>query len=211
MKLTKYTHACIVLEEQGQGLVIDPGVWSTDLPVLTNVAGIVITHNHMDHFDADKLSALLQANPDAKVFTTQEIADTLQGQSVTAVGEDTTVQAGPFELSFYGQMHALVYNNKPHTQNIGVLVNNNLYYPGDSFTKPGTPVKTLALPISGPWLKTNESIDFMLAIKPQLALSTHDALLSQYGEMITDNWYKPPATENGIAYKHLNPGQSTEV
>jgi L-ascorbate metabolism protein UlaG (beta-lactamase superfamily) len=25
MKLTKYTHACIVLEEQGEKLVIDPG------------------------------------------------------------------------------------------------------------------------------------------------------------------------------------------
>jgi len=213
MKLTKYMHACIVLEEQGQRLVIDPGEWAADVNSLSNVAAIVITHNHFDHFNLKNVRAILQANPTAHIFTTAETANELGGQAtnITPVTEGSTAQAGLFSLQFFGQMHALVTQDKPVTQNVGILVNGNLYYPGDSFTLPNKAVKTLALPVSGPWLKTSESLDFMVAVKPQLAFPTHDALLSEAGISVYEGLYKMLAQANNITFEQLRPGQSIEI
>ncbi len=64
-------------------------------------------------------------------------------------------------------------------QNVGVLIDNGeVYYPGDSFAEPGMPVKTLALPIAAPWMKTSEAMDFLTHVKPERAFPTHDAILS---------------------------------
>ncbi|HSW74367.1 MAG TPA: MBL fold metallo-hydrolase [Candidatus Saccharimonadales bacterium] len=213
MKLTKYMHACIILEEQGQRLIVDPGEWATDVSSLSNVVAIVITHNHFDHFNLKNVRAILQANPAAHIFTTAETANELgnQAKNITTVTEGGTAQAGPFSLQFFGQMHAFITQDKPVTQNVGVLVNDNLYYPGDSFTLPNKAVKTLALPVSGPWLKTSESLDFMLAVKPQLAFPTHDALLSEAGIAVYESLYKLLAKGNNITFEQLRPGQSIEI
>ena len=57
MKLTKYEHACFTLEKDGKMLVVDPGTFTTKLDPPENVVGIVITHEHSDHFDVNALSA----------------------------------------------------------------------------------------------------------------------------------------------------------
>lgn len=213
MKLTKYTHACIVLEEQGQRLIIDPGEWAVEVSGLHGVTAIVITHDHFDHFNLKNVQAILQANPSAHIFTTAETAEKLRGQSIkiTTVNDGDSEQIGPFTLQFFGRMHALVTKDKPLTQNVGVLVNNNLYYPGDSFTLPNTSVKTLATPVSGPWLKTSESINFMLTVKPLVAFPTHDALLSEIGTSVYENWHQLTADAAGIQLLHLVPGASAEI
>lgn len=43
MKITKYEHSCVVIEEKGEKLVIDPGEL-TALPTLTYVRAIIFTH-----------------------------------------------------------------------------------------------------------------------------------------------------------------------
>jgi hypothetical protein len=52
-----------------------------------------------------------------------------------------------------------------------------VYHPGDSVEAPaGTTVDTLLVPISGPWLKVAEAIDFMRAVQPRQAVAIHEAL-----------------------------------
>ena len=211
MKLTKYTHACLVVEEQDQSIIIDPGAWADDLPPLENVAGIVITHNHFDHFDPKRVAAILAANPHARVWTTQETANQLQHPSVQVVVNGTNIQAKPFLLQFFGTTHALVYEDLPQTQNVGVLVNNALYYPGDSFTLPSTPVKMLALPVGGPWLKTSETIDFLKKVRPVVFFPTHDAVLSDKGKEVVEDWYRPWAATHQTELYDLALGQSIDI
>ena len=55
MNISKFTHACVVLEKNNQSLVIDPGGWSQNLQIPENVVGIVVTHEHADHFDLANL------------------------------------------------------------------------------------------------------------------------------------------------------------
>ena len=210
MKLTKYAHACMVLEEQGKKLIIDPGEFTSDFGGTYNVAAVVVTHVHGDHFSAKHLQAIVDANPDAKVFTTAEVSEAWPDSHVQAVkaGEEQT--AGPFTLHFYGELHALIHQIAPQNQNIGVLVNDSFYYPGDSFTLPETKVMVLAVPANAPWAKVGESIDFMQAVAPTQFIRTHDGLLNEIGMSITDTWFNMASDKFGHAYNPLEPGESLE-
>ena len=212
MKLTKYEHACVVLEDGGKKLVIDPGMFTQSLTDLTNVVGLVITHVHEDHFDKVLVDKILAANPEAKVFTVQAVADQLAGKNVQVVKAGDTVKVGPFELTFYGRDHALVHASIPKVDNVGVMVNKTFYYPGDSFTTPdGAAVDVLAVPVSAPWLKTGESMDFLAAIKPRIAFPTHNGLHNDIAESISNQMLGSVAQSLGTEYKVLAANESLTI
>lgn len=215
MKLTKYNHACLTLEHEGKLLVIDPGVWTTDLGVYENVVGIIVTHEHADHFDPTALGAIIAHNPEAKVIAHTDITrqlgtngETLPYETVSA-GDIVTV--GPFTLEFFGGKHATIHSDIPDIANLGVFVNDTLYYPGDSFARPERPVSVLALPVSAPWLKISETMDFLTDTHPKLAFPTHDAILSDEGKGLVDRMLTPLAEKTGGQYQRLSHDHSIEI
>jgi len=185
MKLTKYEHACLTLEKDGVVLVIDPGSLSPDFVAPEGVVAVVITHQHGDHFDHDILASIIDKNPEAIVIAPADVVSQIEVFETRQVTGGDGVTVGPFDLKFYGQKHEPIHSSLPVADNVGVLVNDLLYYPGDSFTKPDTSVDTLAVPASGPWLKVGESIDFLLAVKPRFAFPTHEGLLNESGKEFT--------------------------
>lgn len=212
MKVTKYTHACIVIEESGQKIVIDPGSWTADLPDITDVAAIVITHNHMDHFNADHLAAIANTNPGVRILGTQEVAESLAAPHVTAATAGQTVTVGNFNLEFFGGKHAQIHPTIPAIQNVGVLVNDTFYYGGDSFAVPtDRSITALAIPVSAPWLKMAEVIDYYNTIKPHICIPTHNALLSEIGQGLADTFLQGLADKAEATYTSLKPGQTVEV
>ena len=62
MRLTKFGHACVRLEDGDRRLVIDPGTY-TDAEALSGATGVLVTHEHADHVDVDKLEQALADNP----------------------------------------------------------------------------------------------------------------------------------------------------
>ena len=52
MQLTKFTHACVRLDDGNRSLVIDPGVFSEVEAALDGVSTVLITHEHVDHTQA---------------------------------------------------------------------------------------------------------------------------------------------------------------
>ncbi|HSX33437.1 MAG TPA: MBL fold metallo-hydrolase [Candidatus Saccharimonadales bacterium] len=211
MKLTKYGHACMTLEEQSKKLLIDPGVMTPNIGEVNDIVAVVVTHEHADHLNLAHLAQVAQANPDVKIFTPSDAAKKLQGLPATTVKAGDKLQVGPFQLVFYGEKHAEVHEHVPMCDNVGVLVNDNFYFPGDSFTKPGVPVKTLALPISGPWLKTGEVIDYLDAVKPTSTFPTHDGMLSAGGKQMYEAWTQQTCEKHGITWFALEPGESKEI
>lgn len=210
MKLTKYQHACVILEEQGKRLVIDPGGW-TQLNDVTGVVAIAITHVHADHCNPEHIATIAAANPTVQIFGTQQVAEALPGQQVTVAQPGRSVQVGPFTMAFYGGQHATIRPQMPADQNVGILVNNAFYYPGDSFVTPGVPVQLLALPVSAPWLKFSEAADFVATVKPQTCFPTHNAILSDVGQGLMDRLVGGVCQEIGTTYTSLKPGESTEL
>ena len=201
MQLTKFEHACFMVEQDGKSIIVDPGVWTTDIATPENVAAIVVTHEHPDHFDVTALGAIIAHNPEAVIFAhhdiTQQLGDTLPHTSVAA---GQTIEAAPFTLEFFGGDHATIHDSIPVVSNLGVLINNSVYYPGDSFATPNKPVTMLGLPVAAPWLKISEVINFATSVKASSVFPTHDAILSLNGKALVDRMITPYVESYGGTY-----------
>jgi L-ascorbate metabolism protein UlaG (beta-lactamase superfamily) len=81
MKVTKYAHSCLLIEEEGAKVLTDLGSWNPEVPEITGLDAILITHEHADHFDVEKLNTLLSANPGAKVITHVAVGTKLRNAS----------------------------------------------------------------------------------------------------------------------------------
>lgn len=204
MKLTKFEHACFTLEKDGQSLVFDPGNWSQDFTAPEHTVAIILSHEHADHFEPQLLNDSISKNPNAVVVAPIEMADKLAGLPVKEVTPGETLTIGPFDLEFFGGHHAVIHPSLMSVANIGVLVNESFYYPGDSFAKPDVPVKTLALPVTAPWLKVSESIDFMLEVQPGFTFPVHDHIASPDGKTLVDHLISNFAEQNGIRYQRVS-------
>lgn len=150
------------------------------------------------------MSAIIAQNPQAIIFTAGDVAQKLeQGIPRTVVSAGHQAVCGSFRLDFFGGRHATVHQSIPPPENIGVLVNKLVYYPGDSFTVPHQPIDILAVPASAPWLKTAEAMDFIITLKPKLIIPSHDALMSQIGQNITDPLLKMACDQVGADFTRL--------
>jgi L-ascorbate metabolism protein UlaG (beta-lactamase superfamily) len=200
VRLIKYAHACVRVEDDGAVLVIDPGAF-TERIALDGVDAVLITHEHFDHLNVEALADELGKRPAVRVYTHAAVAGQLDPlrEAVTIVASGEAFTAAGFRVRAYGGWHAEVHPDVPRVPNLGFLVNDALYHPGDSFDVPtDATVDTLFVPISGPWLKIAESVDFVRAIGPRRAYALHDGLLSEAGFKVTDaNMARLAQTEYG--------------
>jgi L-ascorbate metabolism protein UlaG (beta-lactamase superfamily) len=178
VRITKLRHSCLFVEEADARVLLDPGTFSSGFEQLTDLTGVLVTHQHPDHVDIDRLRPLLSANPGARVFTDEATAGQLSNAGIDAstVREGDTLDVG-VEVRVFGRDHATIHPDIPVVPNVGYLVGGRLFHPGDSFTLPPVDVEILALPTSAPWLKLAESVDYLRAVAPRIAVPIHEAHL----------------------------------
>ncbi|MET0354518.1 MAG: MBL fold metallo-hydrolase, partial [Plantibacter flavus] len=136
MRLTKFEHAAFLLETDGAKLIVDPGAFTSPIADVEHTAAILITHLHPDHWTAEHLDRILAASPEAVLYGPAGVAAAADGYDITVVAPGDVVQAGPFTLRFFGGTHAVIHSSIPVIDNVGVLINDLVYYPGDSFAVP---------------------------------------------------------------------------
>ncbi|MBB2974674.1 L-ascorbate metabolism protein UlaG (beta-lactamase superfamily) [Microbacterium endophyticum] len=210
--MTKYEHAALKIENEGAALIIDPGVFTSPLAELGSVAGVVLTHEHPDHWTPAHLDRILAAHPGIPIFAPEGVAKAAPGYEITIVKPGDAVSLAPFALKFFGGDHAVIHESIPMIDNVGVLVNDEFYYPGDSYAVPKhTKVKLLAAPVGAPWLKIGDAIDFVLAVSPQAVFATHDMTLSQAGLGMGRERLKWAVEQGDGEFIELEPGDSTEL
>nr|MDT0657978.1 MBL fold metallo-hydrolase [Micromonospora sp. DSM 115978] len=205
MRLTKFGHSCVRVEHDGGVLVIDPGAF-TERAALDGVDAVLVTHEHVDHLDVDALADTLGKRPSVTVHTHPAVVsklDALDGV-VTAVEPGDRFTAAGIPIRAYGGWHAEIHPDVPRVPNLGFLVNEEVYHPGDSFDVPADArIDTLFVPVSAPWLRLAESVDFVRAIAPRRAFALHDGLLNDAGHGITDGMM---SRLSGCEYARLEPG-----
>jgi L-ascorbate metabolism protein UlaG (beta-lactamase superfamily) len=207
VKLTKFGHACVRLEKDGKVLVIDPGTL-TDAAALDGADAVLITHNHFDHADRDKLLTL---SAEVEVWTCQGVAsgaaEGLPAKVQTVRHGDAFDTAG-FGVKVFGEWHAANHPDMPIVDNVGFLLDEEVFYPGDAFTVPDASVGTLMVPTGAPWLKMSEVIGYLRTVKPARAYSTHDALYSEAGLGLVDGWLQMESEKQGADIRRIAVGDS---
>ena len=205
LQLTKYEHACFTVEKDDHLLVVDPGAYTTDFIAPDHVIGVVLTHDHADHYDHELVAAIIDKNPDAMIIGPASLIDSIEAFPTLAVEAGESLSLGPFELEFFGGQHAPIAEGITTPDNLGVMINDLLYYPGDSFVTPEDRyVDTLALPVAAPWLKLSEVLDFLQTVHPHTAFPTHDAILSSAGQALVDRMIGPVAEKVDTRYMRVS-------
>ncbi|HZY75162.1 MAG TPA: MBL fold metallo-hydrolase [Jatrophihabitantaceae bacterium] len=213
MQLTKFTHACVRFDDGDRALVIDPGVFSEVEQALDGVDAVLITHEHADHLDADRLRAAAKANPRLRIWAPSAVTESLAdlGEQAVAVGAGESFDAGGFAVRTFGGQHAVIHPSIPVIANVGYLIENSVYHPGDSFTVPSAPVATLLVPLNAPWSKAAEVIDFVISVRAPKVHPVHDVLLTDVGRGIVEGHVSRIGAEHGSEYAYLAPGATVSA
>jgi L-ascorbate metabolism protein UlaG (beta-lactamase superfamily) len=189
MQITHLGHACLLVDVAGTRVLVDPGTYSADFETLTDLDAILVTHQHPDHVDPDRLPAVLASNPQARLVVEPETAAGLDDE---AKATDTReVKAGDrIELSgawieVVGRWHAVNHDRVPPLGNVGYLIGAEgeptLFHPGDSYDDAPLGVDVLALPLNAPWCRMRETLTFLRMVAPTYAFPIHDGLLNDNG------------------------------
>jgi L-ascorbate metabolism protein UlaG (beta-lactamase superfamily) len=179
VRLTKLGHACLLVEDGDARLLLDPGTFSSGFEGLDGLTGVLVTHQHPDHLDADRLRPLLERNPDARLHTDEASAAQLgeRGLAAAVVHEGDALDLGT-DVRVVGREHAVIHPDVPVVPNVGYLVGGRFLHPGDAYTVPDADVEVLGMPVGAPWLKAAEAVDYLRAVAPRVAVPIHDGLLS---------------------------------
>lgn len=212
MRITKIGHCCLVMEENGVRLMTDPGAYSTGQEKVTGIDAILITHDHQDHLHLDSLKAILKNNPKAKVIANKDVGKILEKEKIKfeIVDDGKKTEVKGVVIEGFGREHAPVIKDFVLTENTGFFIADKLFYPGDSFYIPPKKVKTLALPVAGPWLKISEAVDYAEAVKPKVCFPVHDGMIKENfnfaGRMLT-----PILEKSDIKFLPMNASDSVEI
>ena len=75
MRMTKFTHACVRLDDGDRSLVLDPGEFSECAEALDGASAVLITHEHFDHLNVEALLSAARGNPDLRVWAPSSVVD----------------------------------------------------------------------------------------------------------------------------------------
>lgn len=208
MRLTKFGHACVRIEHDGAVVVLDPGVF-TEPDAVDAATAVLITHEHPDHYLPETLR-----RTDAPIWTIADVAARIRedapdiAERVTIVSPDDEVDVG-LPVRVVGELHAVIHPEFPRFHNSGYVVtagDTTVYHPGDALTEPGQDVDVLCLPVSAPWMRASEAVEFARAVKAPRTIAIHDRVYSEAGLGIVDGHLNAFLPKEGLDYRRLPDG-----
>lgn len=218
MELTHFGHSCLLARFVADGaaggqavtVLFDPGTFSHGFEGITGLDAILITHQHPDHADPARLPALVEANPQAKLYADPMTAAQLGG-SWQAVHVGDTLSIGHLTVRGAGGKHAVIHPDIPIIDNISYLIGDaghaaRLMHPGDALFVPDEPVEVLAAPAAAPWMKIAEAVDFLRAVAPQHAVPIHQGVVAEQAKGI---YYGRLDEMTSTDFRVLTPEQET--
>jgi L-ascorbate metabolism protein UlaG (beta-lactamase superfamily) len=215
IELTWAGHSCVRVQKDDFTLVIDPGFVSAANAV-DDADALLISHEHLDHYDVTKIAAAAAARPGLRIYTNPSVAALLEqsgaaaGAKVRIVGHGDDLTIGGIPVQIHGEWHALIHRDLERVRNVGFLIDRKFFHPGDALTDPHTPVDLLTCPLLGLYTKNGELVDWIRHLHPRRVAPVHDFGLTDLGKSGEDGFFakdpSPLAPGTGSAYFRPQPG-----
>jgi L-ascorbate metabolism protein UlaG (beta-lactamase superfamily) len=182
MELTHFGHSCLLARFPRTTVLFDPGTFSHGFEGITGLDAILITHQHPDHADPERLPALVEANPGAALYADPQTALQLGGDW-QAVNVGDVLHVGELTIRGMGGRHAVIHPELPVIDNISYVVGDGehaarLMHPGDALFVPDEQVHVLATPAAAPWMKISEAVEYLRAVAPTHAVPIHQGIIA---------------------------------
>ncbi len=203
----------MLVESAGRRVLIDPGTFSSPTTFgLEHLDAVVVTHQHPDHLDRDRVPALLATNPEALLLADPTTAEELGGGWQAHTDGDRH-EVGDLVLRAAGRQHAEILPTIPLVDNVGVVVTApgepTFFHPGDSYATTPDGIDVLALPLGAPWAKVSETVAFLGKVAPRVAFPVHDCTISA---LAYDLYWNHVVNHGGVAdMRRLDQTEGTEV
>ncbi len=216
MRITKYGHSCLYVQDGSARILIDPGSYVfKDAPLkpedLPECNVLLLTHSHPDHTDPNVLKIILQKSKPV-ILTNAEVQKVLREHGIESdvLGRAETRTVQGITIRGVACEHGHIADHFPRCENVGFLIGGRLFHPGDCVT-PSEEVQAeiLAVPVVAPWMAVREGLEFVKKIKPRIAIPIHDAIV-KWPEM---PWYKIFETGlvgSGIEFVPVKIGEGRE-
>ncbi|MFI6997422.1 MBL fold metallo-hydrolase [Nocardia sp. NPDC050175] len=188
MRIAHFGHSCLLVELHGKKVLFDPGTFSHGFEGLTDLDAIAITHQHPDHIDPNRIEALVDANPGARLLADPQTAQQRE-EKWEAVHAGNVLTLGDLQITGGGGRHAVIHPEIPVVDNTVFQLGTpddpaQLVHPGDSLWVPPVQVGVLAIPAAAPWMKLSEAVDYLRAVAPRTALPIHYGIIEQAAQGI---------------------------
>src|SRR5581483_3753063 len=87
MRISKHVHSCLLVEEAGKVILIDPGNYTAmegalNSNTLNQLDDIIITHEHIDHMDIPTIKQLIEKFPTVRIFSNNAVKDILGNEKI---------------------------------------------------------------------------------------------------------------------------------
>jgi L-ascorbate metabolism protein UlaG (beta-lactamase superfamily) len=188
MQLTHLGHSCVLVEMADTRILIDPGGFTPDLTPAREIDLIIVTHQHPDHLDRDRLPGLLAANPQVRLLADPQSGALLRQDGIEASTFAAPERIGGVTCTPIGTEHALINAALPIIANVGVRLDAEgepaLYHPGDTLAEDPGPIEVLLFPLNAPWQASREMTAFLQRMQAPTAVPIHDGLLRPNGREI---------------------------
>lgn len=209
MKITKFVHSCLLVEDQGKTFLIDPGNYTAeskllDITTLEKLDYILITHEHQDHMDISFIKEILLKFPQVAIITNDSAKEKLFAEGVLVS------QEVPSFIKMEEVPHEKIFGVTQPPKNILVTIDDMLTDPGDSLSFNKT-TKVLALPIQAPWGDTTRAAELASKLKPEVIIPIHDW---HWNDQAREGIYKRLEdffAQNAITFIPLQNGVPVEV
>lgn len=208
MKITKYLHSCLLVEDQENTVLIDPGNYTyedhaLDINKLKQLDYILITHSHPDHCHLPFIKELVAKFPDVQIMSNPTVAWLLSPEGITVRTEATD------SIGMETVPHEKLWD-KEAPENTIFTVFNKLTHPGDTFQVSHT-TDVLALPLQSPWGSTAAAVSLAVKLKPKVIIPIHDWHWKDDVRTAMYHRLTEFFAQIGMQFKGLETGKSVEV
>jgi L-ascorbate metabolism protein UlaG (beta-lactamase superfamily) len=205
VKITRYFQSCLLVEENGSRILIDPSGQDKDtVAKLGKLDAVLYTHEHSDHFDAQMAEDFVEQGI-APVYANASTSKLIKA-SKTEVKDGQKFDINGVKIKAIELPHCLMVDGSTSVQNTGYLVSEKLFHPGDGKELDRLTVDTLAVPINGPDISLHDAYEFTMQVKAKQAIPIHYDFLGGNPDFLGRS-----LNEKGVKVHGLTIGDSIEV